>query len=103
MDKEKYSILVVDDEESIRRLLQKELANSGREIFTAGDGTEAMAMVRSHWFDVVIMDLWLPDVSDLDLLIRIRESIPHIEVIMITGHGDVDIAVEAMKLGACDF
>jgi two-component system, NtrC family, response regulator len=103
MDREKYSILVIDDEESIRRLLQKELASSSREILTAADGAEAMAMVRSHWFDVIIMDLWLPDISDLDLLIRIRESIPHIEVIMITGHGDVDIAVDAMKLGACDF
>ncbi len=103
MDKEKYSILVVDDEESIRRLLQKELANNQREIHTAADGSEAMAMVRKHWFDVVIMDLWLPDVSDLDLLIRIRESIPHLEVVLITGHGDVDIAVEAMKLGAYDF
>ncbi|WP_028318047.1 sigma 54-interacting transcriptional regulator [Desulfobulbus elongatus] len=103
MDREKYSILVVDDEESIRRLLHKELRNKNREVLTAADGAEAMAMVRSHWFDVIIMDLWLPDVSDLDLLIRIRESIPHIEVIMITGHGDVDIAVEAMKLGACDF
>jgi len=99
MDREKYSILVVDDEESIRRLLHKELANPNREVLTAADGAEAMAMVRTHWFDVVIMDLWLPDISDLDLLIRIRESIPHIEVIMITGHGDVDIAVEAMKLG----
>jgi two-component system NtrC family response regulator len=103
MDKERYSILVVDDEESIRRLLQKELANSRREILTAADGAEALAMIRNHWFDVIIMDLWLPDVSDLELLIKIRESIPHIEVIMITGHGDVDIAVEAMKLGACDF
>jgi len=103
MDREKYGILIVDDEESIRRLVQKELANSHRDIHAAGDGSEALAMVRNHWFDVVIMDLWLPDVSDLDLLIRIRESIPHIEVIMITGHGDVDIAVEAMKLGAYDF
>jgi len=103
MDKEKYAILVVDDEESIRRLLQKELATANREVLTAADGAEAMAMARSHWFDVIVMDLWLPDVSDLDLLIRIRESIPHTEVIMITGHGDVDIAVEAMKLGACDF
>ena len=103
MEREKYSILVVDDEESIRRLLHKELANPNREVLTAADGAEAMAMVRTHWFDVVIMDLWLPDISDLDLLISIRESIPHIEVIMITGHGDVDIAVEAMKLGACDF
>ena len=69
----------------------------------AADGSEAMAQLRSHWFDVVIMDLWLPDVNDLSLLIRTRESIPNVEVIMITGHGDVDIAVEAMKLGAYDF
>ena len=103
MEKEKYAILVVDDEESIRRLLQKELASSTREIYTAGDGSEALDLARNHWFDVIIMDLWLPDVSDLDLLIRIRESIPLVEVIMITGHGDVDIAVEAMKPGACDF
>nr|WP_310601478.1 sigma-54 dependent transcriptional regulator [Desulfobulbus sp.] len=103
MDREKYAILVVDDEESIRRLLQKELAGPNREVLTAADGAEAMAMARHHWFDVIVMDLWLPDVSDLDLLIRIRESIPHTEVIMVTGHGDVDIAVEAMKLGACDF
>ena len=103
MNTAKYSILVIDDEESIRRLLAKELASANREIHTAVDGAEAMALVRNHWFDVVIMDLWLPDVSDLDLLIKIRESIPHIEVIMITGHGDVDIAVEAMKLGAYDF
>jgi two-component system, NtrC family, response regulator len=103
MNKETYAILVIDDEESIRRLLQKELSSPHREIFTAGDGAEAMDLVRTRWFDVIILDLWLPDISDLDLLIRIRESIPHIEVIMITGHGDVDIAVEAMKLGAYDF
>ena len=103
MNKDRYAILVVDDEESIRRLLQKELAAPGREIHVAADGAEAMAQLRSHWFDVVIMDLWLTDVNDLSLLIRTRESIPNVEVIMITGHGDVDIAVEAMKLGAYDF
>lgn len=103
MEKDKYHILVIDDEEPIRRLLQKELANARREVHVAESGAKAMAMARDQWFDVVIMDLRLPDVTGLDLLIRIRESIPHIEVIMITGHGDIDSAVEAMKLGACDF
>ena len=104
MDKDKYRILVIDDEEPIRRLLQKELASASREVHDRRlTAPQAMAMVRNHWFDVVIMDLRLPDVTDLDLLIQIRESIPHIEVIMITGHGDIDSAVEAMKLGACDF
>ncbi|MBU4261617.1 MAG: sigma-54 dependent transcriptional regulator [Proteobacteria bacterium] len=103
MANEKYPVLVIDDEEPIRRLLQKELANSSREVFTAATAAEAMALVRNRWFDVIIMDLRLPDTTHLDLLIKVRDSIPHTEVIMITGHGDIDSAVEAMKLGACDF
>lgn len=102
-DKQAYPVLVIDDEEPIRRLLRKELAGANREIFTAENAEEAMALVKSRWFDVVIMDLLLPDTSDLDLLIRVKETIPHVEVIMITGHGDIDTAVEAMKLGAYDF
>lgn len=103
MDKETYSILVIDDEESIRRLLQKELATEQRKVLTAATAAQSKEMIRSHWFDVIIMDLRLPDVRDLDLLIEIRDTVPHIEVVMITGHGDIDIAVKAMKLGACDF
>ena len=103
MKTEAYGVLVIDDEEPIRRLLQKELANSCREIHTAADGAAALAQMRSHWFDVILLDLRLPGVVGLDLLIQVRESIPHAEVIMVTGHGDVDIAVAAMKLGAYDF
>lgn len=103
MGKQKYAVLAVDDEAVIRRLLQKELATEEREILVAADGAEAVAMARDHWFDVILMDLRLPDVQGLDLLIEIKESIPHVEVVMITGHGDVDSAVEAMKLGAYDF
>ena len=103
MDSEQYSILVIDDEEPIRRLLQKELASDTRKVMIAADAATAMGMVRNHWFDVIIMDLRLPDVHDLDLLIKIKETILHIEVVMVTGHGDIDSAVKAMKLGACDF
>ena len=103
MEREKYAILVVDDEEPIRRLLQKELTNENREVLVAGTPNEAKQMLRTHWVGVVIMDLRLPGVTDLDLLIEVKESVPHIEVIMISGHGDIDIAVKAMKLGACDF
>jgi two-component system NtrC family response regulator len=102
-DRDRYAVLVIDDEESIRRLLQKELAHDRREIIAAASGAEAIKKLRDHWFDVVLMDLRLPDIRDLALLIRVRESVPHVEVIMITGHGDIDSAVEAMKLGACDF
>ena len=103
MEGDKYSILVIDDEEPIRRLLLKELANERRSVVAAADAATAMALIRNHWFDVVIMDLRLPDVHDLDLLIKIKEQVLHVEVVMITGHGDIDSAVEAMKLGACDF
>jgi two-component system NtrC family response regulator len=103
MEQEKYTILVIDDEEPIRRLLQKELAADHREVLTAADASAAREMLRTHWFDVIVMDLRLPDIHDLDLLIEIKESVPHVEVVMITGHGDIDSAVKAIKLGACDF
>ncbi len=103
MEREKYTILAIDDEEPIRRLLQKELATEQRQVLTAADASEAREMIRTNWFDVIVMDLRLPDTHDLDLLIEIKDSIPHIEVVVITGHGDIDSAVKAMKLGACDF
>ncbi|WP_028581494.1 sigma-54-dependent transcriptional regulator [Desulfogranum japonicum] len=103
MDRDKYSVLIVDDEESIRRLLQKELATSRRELFVAADARETMEMVREHRFDIIIMDLRLPDVKELELLIKLKETLANVEIIMITGHGDIDIAVDAMKLGAYDF
>lgn len=103
MEREKYAVLVIDDEKPIRRLLHKELATDFREISTAGSAVEAREMLTTRWFDVIILDLRLPDISDLDLLIEIKESVPHSEVVLITGHGDIDSAVQAMKLGAYDF
>lgn len=102
-EKEKYSILVIDDEEPIRRLLQKEIGGENRTVFVAGDRQEALTQLRNNWIEVIILDLRLPGIKDLELLIEIRESVPHVEVIIITGHGDIDTAVEAMKLGAFDF
>lgn len=103
MEAEKCTILVIDDEQSIRRLLEKELETSTRDVLTAGTGKEAKSILKSHWVDVIVMDLRLPDVDDLELLIKTKESVAYVEVIMITGHGDVDSAVEAMKYGAYDF
>jgi two-component system NtrC family response regulator len=103
MDRDRYNILVIDDEEPIRRLLQNELTNERRKVHVAESGRAGIRMVRDFWFDVVLLDLRLPDVNDLELLIKIRESVPDCEVVMITGHGDIDSAVEAMKLGAYDF
>lgn len=103
MKNDKYPVLVVDDEEPIRRLLKKELDSPEREIFTAASAQQAREMLRQRLYDVVVLDLRLPDTDNLDFLIEVRESLPNTEVVMITGQGDIDSAVEAMKLGACDF
>ncbi len=96
-------ILVVDDEESIRRLAEKEIANMRRVVQTAGGAGDAFALIRKQQFDVIVLDIRLPDGDGLDLLDKFREAVPDVEVILITGHGDIDSAVEAMKLGAYDY
>lgn len=96
-------ILVVDDEDSIRRLAEKELAGMRRHVQTAANAREAFELVRRSQFDVVVLDVRLPDADGLDLLEKFKEAIPDVEVVFITGHGNVDSAVEAMKNGAYDY
>jgi two-component system NtrC family response regulator len=96
-------ILVVDDEESIRRLMEKEFANTNRIVHTAGSARDAFDMVRRGQFEVILLDIRLPDGDGLDLLEKFRELIPDVEVILITGYGNIDSAVEAMKMGAYDY
>ncbi len=96
-------ILVVDDEKSIRFLAEKELTSFRRHVETAGSAQEAFEKARLRPFDVIVLDIRLPDANGLDLLDRFREAVPDAEVIFITGHGDVDSAVQAMKMGAYDY
>jgi len=103
MEQESYTILVVDDEEPLRRLLQKELASDNREVLVAGEAWEVKEMLCNNWFDVIILDLRLPGVTDLELLVEVKNLVPHVEVVMISGHAGIDTAAQAMKLGAFDF
>ncbi|BCS96640.1 sigma-54-dependent Fis family transcriptional regulator [Desulfoluna limicola] len=96
-------ILVVDDEKSIRRLIEKEMASPRRVIKTAGSGREAFAAIRKFPFDVILLDIRLPDASGLDLMLQFQETLPGVQVILITGFGEVHDAVAAMKNGACDY
>ncbi len=96
-------ILVVDDEESIRRLMEKELANMRRVVRTADSARQAFELIHRQQFDIIVLDIRLPDGDGIDLLDKFRQAIPDVEVILITGHGNVDSAVEAMKLGAYDY
>lgn len=97
------NVLVVDDEKSIRRLLEKELSSQRRCITTAGNAREALMAIRGAVFDVIILDISLPDANGIELMSRFHEEILGVQIILITGYGDVDDAVEAMKTGACDY
>ncbi len=96
-------VLVVDDEQPIRRLVEKELGAERRRITTAGSIEAASKLFKQGSFDVVLLDMRLPDGSGLDLLTQFQELAPEVQVIIITGHGDVDNAVQAMKMGAYDY
>jgi two-component system, NtrC family, response regulator AtoC len=94
------TILIVDDEESIRFSFSEAFKGDGYHVLEAANTTDCMEMVREHAPDLVLLDLKLPDGNGIDLLRRIKELHSHIVVIMITGHGDVRSAVEAMRAGA---
>ncbi len=98
------AILIVDDEEGIREFLSDALASDGHETHTAPDGLEAVRRLNDRAFDLMITDLRMPGALDgVDLLRKAKADVPEMEVIVLTAHGTVDTAVEAMKLGAFDY
>ncbi|TAK66530.1 MAG: sigma-54-dependent Fis family transcriptional regulator, partial [Bacteroidetes bacterium] len=99
----KHHILTVDDEEDIRLLMVEAIEGMGYKAMQASDGAEAINLVNSHLFDVVILDIQMPRVDGLEVLQHIKEYSPSTEVIMLTGVNDIKIAVKAMKLGAADY
>ncbi len=96
-------ILVVDDEAAILEVLRMRLEAWGHEVTTASDGAEACRLAESFGPDVVISDVVMPELSGLDLLRKLKANDPGREIILITAHGTVGQAVEAMKRGARDF
>ncbi|WP_320007125.1 sigma-54-dependent transcriptional regulator [Maridesulfovibrio sp.] len=100
---ESYKVLVVDDEESILKLLSKELASPERIVQTANCAETARQMVRKERYEVIVSDIRLPDGDGLELLTEFKDMEPDVEVILITGHGNIDNAVEAIRIGAYDY
>jgi nitrogen regulation protein NR(I) len=96
-------ILVADDEPNLRRVLAAQLQREGYEVHAVADGAEAVAALDDHHIDVVITDLRMPKVDGMQLLQHVAAHHPDVPVIMITAHGTVDTAVEALKLGAFDY
>ena len=96
-------VLLVDDEQSFRKIVAEELARIGYHLETAGTLEEARALLAAQTFHVVLLDIRLPDGSGLDLLEDIRTSLPATQVVILTAYGTVQEAIRAMKQGAFDF
>jgi len=97
-------ILIVDDEACIREFLADALEADGHETTTAEDGYTALKLLHERGYDLMITDLRMPGALDgMDLVRKARSELPEMEVIVLTAHGTVDTAVEAMKLGAFDY
>ena len=99
----KFRLLVVDDEKNIREGLAAGLELDGHEVVTAADGSEGLKRFLRGDIDLVISDLRMPGLSGTEMLEKIEAEIPGTPVILLTGHGTVETAVEAMRLGAWDF
>ena len=97
-------VLVVDDEADIRALIQEILSDEGYQVTSAADAREARAARGSQRFDLILLDIWLPDTDGITLLREWSESGDlKCPVVIMSGHGTVDTAVEATRLGAFDF
>ena len=97
------SILLVDDEEGIRKVLGISLADCGYQVATAADGAEALALFRIFRPTVVLTDIKMPGMDGIELLRKIKEESPDTEVVMLTGHGDLELAIKSLRFEAADF
>ena len=101
--KKEMHIVVVEDEAPLRRLLHKRLSRKGSLVDAYASAEEALSAVEQTPYDIALVDIRLPGMDGIELLKRIKGHDPHCEVIVLTGHGTIDSAISAMKLGAYDY
>ncbi|RLB72430.1 MAG: sigma-54-dependent Fis family transcriptional regulator, partial [Deltaproteobacteria bacterium] len=99
----KKTILIIDDEPDIRQSMSDIFSDEGYNVITAEDGSEALNQLEKETPDLIFLDIWLPDSDGLKLLPGLKKEHPQVPVIMISGHGTIETAVQATKLGAFDF
>jgi DNA-binding NtrC family response regulator len=97
------SVLLVDDDATFRQVMANELTRLGYQIEAVGTGEEAVRRIATSEPDVVLLDLRLPGITGLDVLKSIHVSAPATEVVMLTGHGSIDTAIESIRIGAFDY
>jgi len=100
---ERKQVLIVDDEPNLRKILSAQLTRDGYDVLTAEDGEQGLALLAEHHIDLIITDLKMPKVDGMTLLKRALVDEPELPVVLITAHGSIDTAVEALKSGAFDF
>lgn len=99
----KNRILVVDDEEALRVVLSAELEGEGYQVTSAADGQEAINILTTKEFDLILLDIKMPNVDGFEVLKFVKERWPQTKVVMLTGFADLKNAIESKKLGAEDF
>ena len=99
----KERILIVDDEKNIVSSLTSILSDEGYEVSIAGDGVEALELIQKDPPDLVILDIWLPGMDGIEVLKTLKSYNLGVEVLIMSGHGTIDTAIKATKLGAQDF
>ena len=97
------SILIVDDEEAIRTSLRSILEDEGYQVAVASSGHDALKICGIDPPDLMILDIWMPEMDGLETLRRVKEFMPATQVMMMSGHGSIETAVKAIKLGAYDY
>jgi len=100
---EKKTILVVDNEETIRETILKILEREGYNVLTAGDGQKAVEIIRERQVNLIISDVCMPRIDGNKLLRMAKSILPEVEVVLMTGHGKMELGLEALKEGAFDF
>lgn len=103
MFKTPSTILLVDDEADFVEMLSLRLKEAGETVLTAPSGSQCLEILNQTKIDVVVLDVKMPGMDGIETLQEIKKSHPLVEVIMLTGHGTIDTAVQGMKLGAFDF
>jgi len=97
------NLLLVDDEEMFLSTTQMLLEKHGMKAFTSTNGYDALDLLTKQRIDVVVLDVKMPGISGIDVLRKIRQEHPGVEVILLTGHASVETAVEGLKIGAFDY
>ena len=97
------TICIVDDEPGILKTLSELLEDEGYQVTSAKNGADALDVIRQDPPDLVFLDIWMPDLDGLEVLKRVRQQFPNMMVIVMSGHGSIETAVQATKLGAYDY